>query len=295
VVVVASTTSRKKKAFSVAALILVAVPTTAHAVHSQREQSRAQRDLEAMTNALGSLSGSSGGDDAVAGVRDVSINGARIYFKQSTENRPLDDVMKGIAKECASGDHDAALGISGSLHENETKTIKLERVVQQDADSGVVKASLCVFEAEENVGGDLGTSREPLRRARYTLAHQREDGTVGVTTIATASSTPLAELFPAEGDSPGSDLAEVARPEASRRTLTAMVGTKAKNAVRVYESDLPTEQAITSYDKAMETRGFATNAKIAEGRMYLKDDKRFVVTFRGTSAGSTVTISQFSP
>jgi hypothetical protein len=248
-----------------------------------------------MTNALGSAFAAP--DDAVSGVRDVSINGARIFFKQTTEHRPLADVMKGIAKECGTGDHDIALGIADGHREGgETKALKLERVVSQDADSGVVKASLCIFEPEANVGGEEeGSNREPLRRARYTLAHQREDGSVGVTTIATASSTPLSDLFPAEGDSPGSDLTEVARPESSRRTLTAMVGTKAKNAVRVYESDLPTAQAVTSYDSAMEKRGFVTHAKLAEGRMYLKDDKRFVVTFHGTSAGSTVTISQFSP
>lgn len=289
--------SSKKKAFSLAAVVLVAIPTTAHAVHSQREQAKARRDLEAMTEALDAFAGIS---EEVGGVRDVSINGARIYFKQTTEHRPLADVMKAVATECGTGDHDVALGIADGHREGgETKAIRLERVVEQAADSGVVKASLCVFEPEANVGGEEGTAREPLRRARYTLAHQREDGTVGVTTIATASSTPLADLFPAEGDSPGSDLTEVARPESSRRTLTAMVGTKARSSrasdVRVYESDLPTEQAIASYDAAMEKRGFVAHAKLAEGRMYLKENKRFVVTFHGTSTGSTVTISQFSP
>jgi len=283
-----------RKAFSVAIIALAAIPATAHAVHSQRAESRAKRDLEAMTSAVLPFVPEDGEVAGANGVRDVTLNGARIFFKQASENKPIDDVLKGIAKECESPDQTVALGISGNDRENETKQIKLERVVVQETpEAPNVKASLCIFAAEANVGGEEGSNHEPLRRVRYTLAHQRDDGTTRVTTISTACSTPLSEIFPAVGDAPGSDLTEVARPEAARRPLTAMVGSKQKNAVRVYESDLPTEKSISSYDSAMGTKGFQTTASLPLGRMYRKDGHGFVVSFQGKTGGSTVTISQF--
>jgi hypothetical protein len=272
---------------SIVVIAVVAVPATAHSVHKRREEKRSLRDIEALTAAIEPIAISAGG------VRRVSMNGAPLLFRTETRRGSLEDVMASIARECASGDHDLSLGAPPSVGEGQSRDIRLERVFTQEAASSDVRASLCIF-APDTPDDDAkaGTPSEPVHRVRYNLARQREDGTTSVTTVVNLSSTPLAEIFPAEGDSPGSDLADVARPELSKRTLTAIVGNN-EHAVRVYESQQATEAAVTSYDTAMTKLGFATTAATSDARMYRRDGKSYVASFRATTEGCSIAIAPF--
>lgn len=257
----------------------VAIPAAAHAAHEREASLRADREIAAVSSMLEPIA-------AVAGSEQrVTLNGAPLFFRKVTERGTLDQVMARIAKECASGTESAAFGLSKNLDDGVNKPITLERVVAQESEGGV-RASLCIF------ANDDGSSSEELRRVRYTLAHRREDGSIAVTTVVNASSTPLHELFPAEGDAPGSDLEGVARPEQSKRTLTAVVG-RGEHAVRVYESALPVEAAAQSYDKQMTALGYVTTGSLDDARMYRKDDRSYVASFRGTTGGSTVALLPF--
>jgi hypothetical protein len=267
------------KLLSALLVVGIAVPAAAHAATERRAQLDAERQMEALSQAIEPITLTAGSE------RRVTLNGAPLFFRKSTEQGTLDEVMARVAKECASGTEASAFGLTKNLDDGETKPIALQRVFAQES-SGGARASLCIFANED------GASSEQLHRVRYTLANRRDDGSIAVTTVVNASSTPLNELFPVEGDAPGSDLEGVARPENSRRTMTAVVG-RGEHAVRVYESPLALEPAVTSYDRRMAALGYATTGSLDDARMYRKDGRSFVASFRGTTGGSTVALMPF--
>ena len=259
----------------------VAVPAAAHAASERRANLSAQREMDALTSAIGPIALTAGSE------RRVTLNGAPLFFRKTTERGSLDEVMARVASACASGNEASAFGVSDNLDDGAARPIALARVFAQESEGGV-RASLCIFE------GDEGASGEEVHRVRYTLAHRRDDGSIAVTTVVNASATPLQELFPVEGDAPGSDLEGVARPEQSRRTLTAVVGS-ADHTVRVYESPLAVEAAVNSYDGKMGALGYATTGSLADARMYRKDGRSYVASFRATTDGSTIALLPFGP
>ena len=274
--------STRARLLSVLLVAAVAVPAAAHAAGERRAHLRAQREMDAMTSVVASVTLTAGSE------RKVTLNGAPLFFRKTSERGTLDAVMERIAKECASGTEASAFGLSKNLDDGANKPIELQRVFSQESEGGV-RASLCIF---ANATGARAPNEE-LHRVRYTLAHQREDGSIAVTTVVNASSTPLNELFPAEGDAPGSDLEGVARPEQSRRTMTAIVGGPGEHAVRVYESSLALEPAVASYDRQMSALGYVTTGSLEDARMYRKDGRSYVASFRGTTDGSTVALLPF--
>lgn len=272
--------SLKKKFVALLVVAGIAVPAAAHSAREQREKQRAQKEIDELTQAIAPIA------MAAPGARRVTLNGATMYFDKKTVEGSLDDVMARVAKECASGDQNTAFGLPTDAAEGESKALKLDRVHTQESEDGSVRASLCIFAKEGAPDSD------EARRVRYTLAHKRDDGSIALTTVVSACGTPLNEIFPAEGDAPGSDLEGVARPENARRTLTAIVG-KNEHSVRVYESSLAVPAAVTSYDQKMGALGFATTGSLEDARMYRKDGRSFVASFRATTDGSTVALMPF--
>lgn len=274
--------SLRAKIVSALVVIGIAIPAAAHSAHERKIKALAEREMAAFANMVEPITIAAGSE------RSVTLNGAQLYFKKTTEQGTLDEVMARVANECASGKQAGAFGIASEDRERSEKTIRLERVFSQEADSGAVRASLCIF-ANDDPGAE---ERDELRRVRYTLAHRRDDGSIAVTTVVNATSTPLQELFPADGDAPGSDLPEIARPAESKRTMTAIVG-KNEHAVRVYESSLSLADAVASYDAQMKVLGFATTGALDDARMYRKDGKSYVASFRATTGGSAVALMPF--
>jgi hypothetical protein len=267
----------------------VAIPAAAHAAHERQASLRAEREMDALASAIGPLSSAmpGGAGSGAAGERRVTLNGAPLFFRKNTEQGSLDEVMAHVAKECASGSETSAFGLAKNLDDGESRPIALQQVFSQEAENGA-RASLCIFAND----GAAGSSSDETHRVRYTLAARRDDGSIAVTTVVNASSTPLNELFPAEGDAPGSDLEGVARPEQSRRTMTAVVG-HGEHAVRVYESPLAVTQAVASYDRQMKALGYLTTGSLEDARMYRLDGRSYVASFRGTTGGSTVALLPF--
>jgi hypothetical protein len=266
----------------VSALVVagLAVPAAAHSARERTATMRAEKQISELTQAIAPIA------TAAPGARRVTLNGATMYFDKKTEQGSLDEVMARIAKECASGEQSKAFGLPADADEGESKALRLERVHTQGSEDGSVRASLCIFAKEGAPDG------EETRRVRYTLAHRRDDGTISVTSVVNACATPLNELFPAEGDAPGSDLEGLARLENSRRTLTAIVG-KNEHSVRVYESPMPVSAAIGQYDRQMGALGFEITGSLEDARMFRKDGKSYAVSFRATTEGSTMAVTPF--
>lgn len=273
--------SLRAKIASALVVAAVAIPAAAHSAKEHEAKLRAEREISDLTAAIEPIA------LAAPGPRRVSLNGATMYFDKKTEQGTLDDVMARVAKECAAGEENAAFGLGSDALEGESKSIHLERVHTQESADESVRASLCIFAKEGAPDSD------EARRIRYTLAHRRDDGSIAVTTVVSASGTPLNELFPAEGDAPGSDLEGVARPENARRTLTAIVG-KNEHAVRVYETPRSVQAAVSSYDRQMSALGYVTTGALEDARMYRKNGKSYVASFRATTAGATVALMPFS-
>jgi hypothetical protein len=263
----------------------VAAPASAHAVHERREAVHAERELEQLTNALRPVMASTAGMDR------VSINGASLRVRASTVNDKLDNVMRAVERDCSSGDYDVALGGDILPSEGDSRPIKLERIVSQEGEAGV-RASLCIFARDPGSETNLANPHTPSRRVRYTLGHQLEDGRTAVTSVVQESTTPLADLFPADGDAPGSDSPDMPRPASARRMVTANVGT-AGYTVRIYRSTLPIQGAIASYDQAVATAGYKTTGTLPTARMYSRDGKNFMASFLETTEGTAVTLAPY--
>ena len=75
--------------------------------------------------------------------------------------------------------------------------------------------------------------------------------------------------------------------------MTAVVGNPADHAVRVYESTLALEPAVASYDRQMSALGYVTTGSLVDARMYRKDGRSYIASFRGTTEGSTVALLPF--
>lgn len=250
-----------KTALKIAFVLGVSVPAASYAANERRAVVDAKREMDAIANVAQTVTGAA---------HVVHMNGAELYFDKHTEDGSVADVMARVAHECAAGD----LGVP---REREL-TADFQRVVSEEAENGT-RASLCIFEGH---------------RVRWTMAFPREDGSVAVTTVVNASSTPIEQLFPVEGDAPGSDLAEIARPKEARRTATIIVG-KGEHSVRVYESTLSVEESVGTYDTQMKARGFETTGALEDARMYRKDGRSWAASFRATTAGSTVALMPFDP
>lgn len=280
-------TAWKKPATVLAVLVvtLQAAAAGAHAAQTRAEEVRAEREIARLTSALGQVGATT------LGPRVVSLNGASIGFDTKTEDRPLEDVVKAVAKECESGV--ASVALPGAVKPRGDapglRDIELQRIVTQTSEGGDVIASLCIFAPEQVASG---AQPDATPRVRYTLAHRVDATTTRVTTIANGSSADLAALFPAEGDAPGSDLAGVPRPASGRRTLTAVVGER-EHEVRVYESPLGLAEAVQGYDGQMAAAGWATTGHLADARMYRKDGRSVAVSFQATTDGSSVTVAPF--
>ena len=116
----------------------------------------------------------------------------------------------------------------------------------------------------------------------------------------------VTKMFPAEGDVPGSDLAEVPRPAAARRILDASVD-ESPFGVRVYDAAGTPASILASYDHDLIARGWTSVAlpekDAATMRVYdqgptdlfisaSRDGKRTVVSIADLPPGSAVSAAR---
>ena len=271
-------TPLRVRILSAVAVLAVALPAAGHAARERVREKAAQAELETMVEQLTPVATS-----AAAGQRRVTLNGAPTFFDKRTERGTVAEVMARIGDACASGERDVAFGDAMPAEDGTSHPLQLERMAVAESEGGV-HASLCIFAPDKSDPSLVGTSREPMHRVRYTLAFDRGDGTVSVTSVVNASETPLATMFPSTGDAPGNDLEGIARPADARRTHTAIVG-NGEHSVRIYETNHSVESAVAGYDGAMAALGFTTTGTLTDARMYRKNGRSYVASFQPTVAG----------
>ena len=83
--------SRRSNVLSVLLVAGIAIPAVAHAAHERQAQLRAEREMEMLSRAIVPI------DIAASSERRVTLNGAPLFFRKTTEQGALDDVMTRIA------------------------------------------------------------------------------------------------------------------------------------------------------------------------------------------------------
>ncbi len=134
--------------------------------------------------------------------------------------------------------------------------------------------------------GDL----DRLGNLRYMFAKETDSGRTHLVRVWTDEPFNLyAFTSPTGGDAPGSDPADMPRPQDSRRLLSATVST-AVYATRVYESKATPAQIAAAYDEQMPARGWELALTAGDARVYQRDDVSVFVTPREHEGHSLISL-----
>ena len=198
----------------------------------------------------------------------LRLNGAEVHRASTYSSQSVKEVLdryEAYCAESASAIAQAMLDIPEALERQMAlpKGSPLRRGIVREEDE---RRGMVVCFAEE--GTRVDGLRERLRafvesgdlsefgHFRYAFVEKNESGNTHVVTLWSDGPLNVGQMFPAEGDAPGSDSAMVPRPAASRRTLSASVdGFQA--AVRIYEVACSRAEVVRTYDEALSSRGFS--------------------------------------
>jgi hypothetical protein len=123
---------------------------------------------------------------------------------------------------------------------------------------------------------------------RYVVARKNAAGGSFVVASWTEGKIDLDEMFPAAGDAPGLDLADVPRPHEGRRMLSAEIeGSKYR--IRAYQVRQGQEEILSRYDREMTRRGWRPAlpdpalTEVSHTRAYSKNGVDLFITMGGSS------------
>lgn len=104
---------------------------------------------------------------------------------------------------------------------------------------------------------DFGSTRDLATIGNVVLVYARRmsNQKVHLMKAWTGDRFRLLDMFPANGDSPGSDSKLAARPRSSRRTFSGVAGGN-PYAVRIYEASSEPDRVLVDFDTDMAARGF---------------------------------------
>ena len=143
--------------------------------------------------------------------------------------------------------------------------------------------------------GDLAD----LGKLRYVMAERAKGGRTHVIGVWTEGSFHIGNMFPSEGDCPGSDLPETYRPEGSRRLLTASVE-GAPFGVRIYQVAGTPEEVLAGYGAGMAALGWKPVAAVDQGlpqdggRAFMRGPVDALVAAQPTKDGKGTVVSLVS-
>ena len=127
--------------------------------------------------------------------------------------------------------------------------------------------------------GDLNEVGE----LRYVLA-RRVDGKTAVLTLWTEGSTPLLKMFPATGDAPGQDPADISRPQGTRRLLSTWENGQAYSITAYTATGGRVADLVAFYEQDLRARGWAVEADAPDS------SKANVTTIKAHRSGRTVVV-----
>lgn len=213
--------------------------------------------------------------------RPVRLNGEPIYVSSTVQDVPLGELLDRVEARCRDNPTELLEALP-TLPEEARRELE-PRLRSREAagvarydndDRGVI---VCFMRPEgavsglnarlERITGFLDTGDlSRLGNVRYVFAERTSEGLTHVVTAWTDGSFNLYNLFPAKGDSPGSDLPDVPRPAGGVRLLTAGAD-GVPYSVRIYDSREGAAAILDEYDRSMAERGWEP---IIEDRAHLR-------------------------
>ena len=237
----------------------------------------------------------------------VHLNGQAMAISSHMTDKSIRDVLKAAEDECRAH--------TGGLDGEFTKlpgyamaklTSFVFGVVHQEwADHGYVA---CIErDGNRGVAGLASDVRDLMKTGdisklgtfRYVEA-DRGKGTTKTHVLRqwTEGEFSLAKMFPAEGDVPGSDLAEVPRPAGGRRILEASVNGSPLG-VRVYDSPGAPEAILAGYEKDFVSKGWKSvsvpEKDAQKMRVFDQGESDVFISASRTGARTVVSISDLPP
>jgi hypothetical protein len=237
---------------------------------------------------------------------EVTVNGQQLFLGSKTLALPVTEVLDRFEALCRADDADPLAGLSAQVATPATpaRPAWLDRllVLRHSVDEQGV--AVCLAGAGR---GGLSGLRDRLQR----FAQTRDLGTIGALRYVRARTTSrgtqviavwnrgplqLDAWLPQNGDAPGADFPDGARPSDAVRVLSAAVPDSAQR-VNLYRSAQEPQRALDDYARVLSARGFAPlstrgtgHGEHGLGRAYVKD-RRVVLVRSGKDkdqAGSSV-------
>jgi hypothetical protein len=244
---------------------------------------------------------------AKAGITPMRINGQLLSLSSLVVPHPVAEVLDRFSARCG---RDSA-GVEEELQTLQQKGAKLPAelspsvfgVFRSDDDEregtaacfarsgagGLQRLAGAMTRAAES--GDLAE----LGQLRYVFARRAQDPNhTHVISVWSQGPLRVAEMFPENGDVPGSDIMPNVRPPAAQRVL-ASEALNAPYQLALYESSARPDQVLTSYDGQLKKHGYAAVARDAlsdklpvTARIYMREHGAALVVLALPSDGKTL-------
>jgi len=262
----------------------------------------AKAELE--TRALAHTRGILGIPDAwVRGApRTIALNGAHIRLASGHSEQTLHALLDRAERDCRerSGGLDAR---AGALHRKSGRPRLSNGILRAEHGKEGLVACLDLGPAELSLD-DLAAKLSDFARhgdlqnlggVRMLRAEARAQGAFFVT-VSTDGAVPLWRMFPAEGDAPGLDAPDVARPVGSRRVLSAWQEQGAP-AIHVYETQQALDVLWPKYARDLAASGWKEDTRpstqtpgTTRSALFMRGGKQVVVTAEGQRAKTLIAI-----
>jgi len=229
--------------------------------------------------------------------RAITLNGAHIELASGRSEEPLGAVLDRAERECRRR--------SGGLHARAQARAATRLAggvlrIERDREGLVACLDLGLSElAPEALAAKLSDfardgDLQQLGGVRMLRAQALAHGTFFVTTESQGAA-PLWRMFPSEGDAPGVDPFELARPNGSRRLLSAWQEQGAP-AIHVYESEQTLDSLWSPYLRKLELSGWQRDPHApsqpegARAALFMRDGHQTVVVAEAARGMTLVSI-----
>lgn len=246
--------------------------------------------------------------DVLAGSSTLRLNGQRVSLTSVTLEESVASVLDRFTAQCArdSGGVTEELRAAAEAGERLPPFVEKEGLgilrAQKSEDEGTAACfarpgegglrdlvSRLVTMAET---GDLGA----LGQLRYVFVRRRPGAPqTHVVSVSSLGKLSLAEMIPNDGDAPGRDLIEGARPAHGRRVLSAELEGRGYAAI-VYETMEAPDVALAGFEAPMRAHGFEQGELAVGGtpipyptRLYVKHDDSILLLSSQEKGKSVVT------
>jgi hypothetical protein len=237
----------------------------------------------------------------------LRLNGELVMISSATTSMSLDEVLDRFQGECsttADGMSQEFLHLEASLDAKAQANVGFPGVGltrQSTKQNGFVVCfatgkAIATSDGYRRVAdfarsGDLGD----IGSVRYVAAEALPNGGSHVVALWTEGSFPLQTMFPEQGDAPGTDLANVVRPDGSRRVFSAYAEA-APYGIRVYETSRNAAAVLAQYDAAMPALGWTPYPDVVKAtpnaRAFSREDVDIMVTTDEQGSSTMVSIVQ---